>query len=335
MGYQLVKIHEVWHFEHRQRGLFAPYVNTWLKIKHESSGYPAWCQTEEQKAHYVQQYKQREGIELNPAMITKNPGRKATAKLMLNSFWGKFGRNCNKSKVHQISHPAALFNLLDDPLQQIQEVRILSLELVEVVAKRDDQDPEKGRATNVFIAAFTTCQARLKLYESLEILQDRVLYYETDSVVYKWKLGESEIALGDYLGDMTNELEEGDFITEFILTGAKNCGYVTAKGKSCVKVKGFPLNARWMAQLNCKVMKQNILDEIQHPLDEARKTEIINPVHFVRDPVKKKIRTETQIKAYRLVFDKRVLENGTFTSLPYGYDRFNEEDIELVDFSAF
>ena len=95
-------------------------------------------------------------------------------------------------------------------MQQIQDVRILSPELVEVVAKRDDQDPEKGRATNVFIAAFTTCQARLKLYESLEILKDLVLYYDTDSVVYKWKPGESEIALGDYLGDMTNELDEGD-----------------------------------------------------------------------------------------------------------------------------
>ena len=32
-GYQIIKIHEVWHFPESQRkeGLFAPYVNTWLK----------------------------------------------------------------------------------------------------------------------------------------------------------------------------------------------------------------------------------------------------------------------------------------------------------------
>lgn len=53
MGYQLIKIHEVWHFEKRRRGLFAPYVDAWLQIKQGSSGYPAWCQTEEEKAHYV------------------------------------------------------------------------------------------------------------------------------------------------------------------------------------------------------------------------------------------------------------------------------------------
>lgn len=107
-------------------------------------------------------------------------------------------------------------------------------------------------------------------------------------MVYKWKPGESEIALGDYLGDMANELDKGDHIAEFISAGAKNYGYVTAQGKSCVKVKGFSLNVRGMAQLNYGIMKNNILEEISHPLDESRKTEIINPVHFVRDPVKRK-----------------------------------------------
>lgn len=97
---------------------------------------------------------------------------------------------------------------------------------------------------------------------------DRVLYYDTDSVVYTWKPGETEAALGDYLGDMSNELDEDDYIEEFISAGAKNYGYVTAKVKSCVKVKGFSLNVRRMAQLNYEVMKQNILDEILHPLPE-------------------------------------------------------------------
>ena len=41
-GYTLVKIHEVWHFPPLQQrtGLFAGYVNTWLKLKQESAGWP-------------------------------------------------------------------------------------------------------------------------------------------------------------------------------------------------------------------------------------------------------------------------------------------------------
>ena len=87
-GYKIIKIHEVWHFpEHQRRtGLFKNYVDTWLKVKQEASGWPSWCQTHEQKREYVLRYQEREGIRLDVASITKNPGRKATAKLMLNRY---------------------------------------------------------------------------------------------------------------------------------------------------------------------------------------------------------------------------------------------------------
>ena len=50
LGYTLVKIHEVWHFppEQREVGLFSKYVDTWLKIKQESAGYPAWVVTRQE-----------------------------------------------------------------------------------------------------------------------------------------------------------------------------------------------------------------------------------------------------------------------------------------------
>ncbi len=50
----------------------------------------------EDRVRYVGQYQQKEGIALDPFLMQKNPGRKATAKLMLNSFWGKFGENLHK-----------------------------------------------------------------------------------------------------------------------------------------------------------------------------------------------------------------------------------------------
>ena len=90
---------------------------------------------------------------------------------------------------------------------------------------------------------------------------DRVLYYDTDSVIY-WKPGQTETPLGDYLSDMTNELNEGDYIVEFVSGGAKNHGYVTKHRKIVRKVRGFSLNVRGAKQLNYQVMKQNILDEI-------------------------------------------------------------------------
>ena len=87
-GYVIKHIHEVWHFppNQRQTGLFANYVNTWLKTKQESSGWPNWCQSMEQKRTYILEYQRREGIRLDISRIEKNPGRKATAKIMLNRY---------------------------------------------------------------------------------------------------------------------------------------------------------------------------------------------------------------------------------------------------------
>ena len=45
-GYRIVRIHKVWHFRHRIKGLFKDYANQWLKVKQESSGYPAWVDTD-------------------------------------------------------------------------------------------------------------------------------------------------------------------------------------------------------------------------------------------------------------------------------------------------
>ena len=87
-GYQIIKIHEVWHFPESQRktGLFAEYVQKWLKTKQEASGWPSWCVNIEQKRQYIQEYQEREGIRLDISQIAKNPGRKPTAKLMLNRY---------------------------------------------------------------------------------------------------------------------------------------------------------------------------------------------------------------------------------------------------------
>lgn len=64
--------------------------------------------------------------------------------------------------------------------------------------------------TNIFLASFTTCWARLKLYELLDRLQTRFLYWDTDSVIFTSREGEWQPLVGDYLGEQTNELPEGD-----------------------------------------------------------------------------------------------------------------------------
>lgn len=332
LGYQVLKIHEVWHFPRNQRkkGLFADYVNTWLKIKQESAGYPGWVTTEEEKQQYVHNYREKEGIQLDPELIVKNPGRKATAKLMLNSFWGKFGENLNKNITQAVTTPAELFGLVSNTLLDIHAVRVCSDEVMEVVYSHlVENQPDNGK-TNIFIAAFTTCCARLKLYSYLEQLQKQVLYFDTDSVIYSHQPGQVDIPLGDYLGEMTDELEGDDYIVDFTSAGPKNYGYRTTNGKECCKVRGFTLNVRGGQQLNYQVMRQNLLEELTDPQDERRHVEVVNPYFFTRDPATKRLKVGPHIKRYGLVFDKRVVDPETFESYPYGYTPILD-DVDMVN----
>ena len=82
---------------------------------------------------------------------------------------------------------------------------------------------------------------------------------------------------------MTSELNEDDYITEFVSGSAKNYGYLTKQGKSCCKVRQFTLNYRGSWYLNYEVMKQNVLKEITDPLDEDKRTvPVTKPYFFVR-----------------------------------------------------
>ena len=315
-GYKLVRLHEVWHFKKSKKGLFKDYVNTWLQIKQESAGWPRWCQTPEQKQQYKRQYKEKEGITLQN--VEKNPGRKQVAKLMLNSFWGKFGERTNKSKVEQVKQPSQLYRLLTDSANDIQTIRICTDEVLEVVYKQTIDNDLPNAKTNIFIAAFTTCWARLKLYSYLHRLQHQVLYYDTDSVIYTWKEGQCQIETGDFLGEMTDELD-GEHIVEFVSGGAKNYGYRTSGGKFECKVRGFTLNVRGRQRLNYESMKEHILDTLEDEEEETVPIPVVNPNHFQRDQTHKKLKLVRQEKKYRLVFDKRVVDLDTKRSYPFGY----------------
>ena len=179
----------------------------------------------EQKREYILRYQEREGIRLDIASIAKNPGRKATAKLMLNrylflffyvvipppshgffcfcSFWGKFGERIKKPTTVTVKDPSHLFSLVSDAALDIRTLRLCTDDILEAVYTSVHDNAVKGTKTNIFVAAFTTCHARLKLYESLDTLQEQVLYYDTDSVVYRWRPGQPSIATGDFQGDMT------------------------------------------------------------------------------------------------------------------------------------
>ena len=82
MGYGLVYLFEFWEYkvtcydkDTNLGGLFAEYINMFLKLKQKSCGYPTWVQSEEDKDKYIEDYRCAEGIALDNACISKNAGQ--------------------------------------------------------------------------------------------------------------------------------------------------------------------------------------------------------------------------------------------------------------------
>ena len=321
-GYEILKIHEAWHWgeNQRKRGLFAPYVNKFLKAKQEASGWPSDVETDEQKAKYVSEYEMHEGIQLEQDKIEINPGRKAVAKVMLNSFWGKFGEADNKPTTSTLQKVEDWEKLINDDTVIVKSVNVYSEEVLEVTTVKKEGACAPNVKGNIFIALFTTAIARLKLYEALDELKERVLYYDTDSVIYKSKPEDETLPLGKFLGDFTDETG-GDTIEEFGSAGPKSYSYKTSGGKTECKSKGLKNTHAVREVLNCEAMLKHIQLELKDPEERKRqlKTTIFN--HFVRNSKVKSIYLEDMVKIFQVNWDKRVVEKTTGVTYPYGYVR--------------
>ena len=323
-GYVIQHVYEVWHFPRSSNTMFSSYVNTFLKIKQEASGWPEWVGADaDKRQQYLDEYQTKEGITLDPEKIEKNPGRRSLAKMMLNSFRGKYRQQGNKGQVQAISSPAKLYELLNDDSRDFQTLRVMNDEMIEVVYKHVDEEETVQVNINIFVACFTTCWARLKLYrEGLSrLLLEQVLYFDTDSLIFSHRPGQPMLPLGDHLGEFTSELPPGDHIVEFAAAGPKNYGYKTHLGKVECKVRGFTLNARGQAQLNYELLKQNVLDEVTEPEEAPRELRVHNPHKIKRNADTKTLTTVEETKRYKVVFDKRVVDPDTFLSYPYGYEK--------------
>jgi hypothetical protein len=77
-----------------------------------------------------------------------------------------------------------------------------------------------------------TAYARLELFKVLYKLQENVLYYDTDSVIYVENIFEGKyLETGKYLGDLTDELldvkSSEKWIEQFSSAGPKSYSYRT------------------------------------------------------------------------------------------------------------
>ena len=150
------------------------------------------------------------------------------------------------------------------------------------------------------------------LYNKLDYLNEKVLYFDTDSIIYADD-GTKNIETGDMLGDMTDELS-GKGIINFVSTGPKSYSFKYGDDDEKSAIKGFTLNHENSSILN----HHNSMSEIVRK--QIRELTIVNENKITRK--NREIVNEYREKVFKFGYDKRVIRQineDHIDTLPYGY----------------
>jgi hypothetical protein len=286
-GYRLVKIHSVFHFPRKSRGQFKDYVKTFYKKKMLST--KVNFETDEEWDAFIKAVHDREGIDLVREDFKENPGLRQLTKLMLNNLWGRYGMRSNMNQTEFTTKFERIRQLDEDPTMELTSVKPVSEHIVQLAYKRasDEYIPMRND-TNIFVAVTTTAWARIRLYRELDKLKERTIYCDTDSVIFTLSENpDQNLKCGNFLGDMTSELDQDDYIVEFVSGGPKNYGYLTKNGKSTVKVKGITMNSVNAPVMQYANIKRIIVNGVQNqdPVedDETRTRRWSEKRRFIRN----------------------------------------------------
>lgn len=324
-GYKIIKIYQVLHYETRTSDIFSKYINMWLKIKQEASGWPAWCQTELDREKYIQDYKQHEGIELDANKIEKNEALRYIAKIMLNSFWGKMAQRPNLPQTEIVKTIARYHELADDDRIEITGEFSPNDDTTIITWEWTDEEDARVTNYNIAVSSYVTAYARIELYKLMEEIEyirpHSLLYHDTDSVIYYRKMSDREISCGDFLGQLTDEIQknygDGSKCNAFVSLGPKNYAYQVLNqngGLSTeIKSKGITLTGEALEIIN---FKRLVNMAIKYSINrESIKLEIPQCQFVINKHTQ--IITRVFNKIFQAVSDKRVIQCNI--TLPYGF----------------
>ena len=324
LGYIISNIHAGFKYK-VINGLMKKYVEYFLKIKTCNSGVKSDAECNAlNKSHEALGL----NIHITSVETMHNPGKKNNAKLCLNALWGKFGMRANLDSFNYYgeNEVGQFTQKILDSRYIIKEWEIINSNCVELKYSDTDDSNIEASYISEITAAFTTANARMRLYDLLSWLHpSQILYCDTDSVMFIYNKNNKlhkfpsnnandlpkSVKFGKGLGEWEDENRYGEFIDEFVCGGAKSYSYRTNLNKVVIKQKGITMDAA-----NAKIITfENIRDMVLN--NTSIKSE--ERFTFRWDKVSKDVVTKFIGRSIKsTVNSKRDLDG--YNTLPFGFE---------------
>lgn len=117
------------------------------------------------------------------------------------------------------------FQFLEDDSIEISNIHFIKQDLIKVFYHSFKEALEPQANLNIFMACFTHMYGRMKLYDGLNVLKERVLYFDTACHLQESHRGGTAFAWRNS-GRIQTQLEGDDYIVDFASAGPKNYAYI-------------------------------------------------------------------------------------------------------------
>lgn len=324
-GYQLVQIHRFDQYT-RTPSLWREKILDFYLEKMLNSG-----DAPENTEEFIKKWDDRFGIgdeirkSIDEGRWGNYPARKQTAKIMINSAWGKHAQRpiMPEAEIYDFSTDIEkvydFFQNLTTKVYSFKEAVVLGDDKVMYRFQKDGDTANPDLHGGYLPAAlFVPAYGRLQLWEQLNKLGKRVLMCDTDSIVYVYDPSQYNIPKGDMLGEW--EVEKIDSknggIRTFVGLGPKTYGLKTSSGVEQVKAKGLSLNLATSKAVNFASMEAMALEFLRN--GSAQKISI--PQQTFTFQIRRGMRTWKMLKDLQINKDdmKGVLDHEGHL-FPFGF----------------
>ena len=152
----------------------------------------------------------------------------------------------------------------------------------------------------------------MRLYKEMRLLGERVLYHDTDSIIYEYDKNLYNVPEGEGLGEWQSETGNNK-ICEYVSIAPKSYGYKVSDDKYSVKIGDVKMKGITLNYANHKVVN---FDSMKSLVDGTQE-KLITEENLVFQKTKTGIKTKTMCKDVHYTMDKRIRDG--YWTYPKGH----------------
>ena len=266
LGYTVTKVHRIDEYEAAD-GLWNDFVKDLYIEKLANSGPPP---DEAESRRVVEAYEKSFGM---GAQVKESLQRwrydgalRTVYKTLLNCGWGKHCQRPNMDQHLVVNADDAVSNKFFEDVQngmyKASNVALLDNGYQIYTIQNTEKSAVNCHQTYIPAGCYVPAYGRITLFKELHQLGKRVLYHDTDSIIYIYKPDEYNIPENDLWGDWDEEKISKQGINEFVALGPKSYGVRTSE-ETIIKLKGLSIKHSHRNIVNFDKIKSFIYEHTQ------------------------------------------------------------------------